>query len=44
MKNSSLEKFEYLWIGWPGVNIQEESRKKFLEAIADKNNSAGIRR
>jgi len=37
MKNSSLEKFEYLWIGWPGVDIQEESRKKFLEAIADKN-------
>ena len=37
MKNSSIESFEYLWIGWPGIDIEEELKEKFINKTITEN-------
>lgn len=41
LKNSNIDSLEYVWIGWPGVFINEEMRQKF-ESKAKEQNVVGV--
>lgn len=38
MKNSPVENFEYLWIGWPGSYIEDSVQKKFSAEVKKEHN------
>lgn len=37
LKNSSLGKIEYLWVGWPGITVSAKNKNELLTTLAELN-------
>lgn len=38
IKNSQIPDFEYMWLGWPGIEINEKKQKEFSEIVFKEHN------
>ena len=35
LKNSSFSRLEHIWIGWPGISVDDENKRELTETLAE---------